>query len=110
MVLLRGADRPGLSRDDVRRMWTNLQLALAQRERPGDVPDRDSAPGGLAGDGHVGRLSVEERKRMILWIKGHLLDFSYPDRVCELLFMSLDAGKREELLRRAADGLGAEGF
>ncbi len=109
-MLLRSGEGPRLSLGDARRMRENLRLALAQRERPGAVPDRDSLGAGLGGDGHVARLSVSERRRMILWIKGNLLDFTYSDRVCELLFMSLDAGKREELLRRAADGLGAEGF
>jgi hypothetical protein len=109
-MLVHVADRPRLSLDDARRMRENLRLALAQRERPGAVPDRDSLGAGLAGDGHVARLSVQERRRMIAWIRFNLLDATYSDRVCELLFMSLDAGKREELLRRAADRLGAEGF
>jgi hypothetical protein len=74
------------------------------------VDQFDDLPGGLAGDEAWLRLGLAQRRRAIRWVRWHLLDATYSDKVCEMVVMSLSGPKREDLLRRAAEGRNAEGF
>jgi hypothetical protein len=71
----------------------------------------DDQAGGLAGDGWWLRQSLASRRLMIEWVRNVLLAEPHrSDMVCEMLVMSLSAGKREELAFRASMGIGAVGF